>query len=113
MTANNPPLTEQYRSLRLYSWLAFGMGWLVITLGIVAAAVGIVMAIQRNDFLGLARPELIALAVGVVLGSSAAGVRLLAYSDLIFVHIHIEENTRASARFLAEMLDRQHEIADE
>ena len=111
MSADDSP--EQYRPLRIYSEIAFGVGWLIIGLGTIAALVGMVWAIRTNDPLGLDRLVLALIPVGVLLACGVIGLRLLAYSELIHVFIDIEENGRLTASRLSDVVDRWEGAADE
>ena len=105
MSATNSSTKEPYGSLRLYSEISFGVGWLVIGLGILAAVIGVVLSIIDDPRLGLDRVMLAGAGFGILLILGFTGLRLLAYSDLIFVFIDLERNTRRTASRLLDLLD--------
>ena len=112
MSATHRELEERYRPLRLYSGIAFAVGWLIIVLGIIGAIAGIVMAVISDDRLGLDRPVLVLASVGIVLLLGLAGLRLLAFSDLIFLFIDLEENTRHAASRLSDIMEQTEDKKD-
>jgi len=100
---------EFYGSLRLYSTIAFAVGWLIIGLGLLATIVGVVMAVTDDDLLGLDRPILILASVGALVFVGLIGLGLLAIADLIYVFIDIEHNTRRTAARLLDVLEKPDE----
>ena len=104
---------ERYGPLRFYSGIAYGFGLLIIGLGVIAAIVGIVLTVISDNSLGVDRPVLVLFSVGLLVLMGLAGLRLLAFSDLIIVFIDIEINTRRAASRLLDILESADDEGEE
>ena len=91
--------------MQKYSFLPFAarvlkvVGWVILVVGVIASiVVGIYIGGAQNGTLGMAGTLMgISLAIGGIIGSFLAWVFLLATSELFYLFMDVEENTRNTA----------------
>ena len=91
--------------MQKYSFLPFAarvlkvVGWIVLVVGVIGSIVfGIQIGGAQNGTIGMAGTVMgIFVAVGGIIGSFLAWVFLLATSELFYLFMDVEENTRNTA----------------
>lgn len=92
-------MKKRYRALRIIGVVARIAAWIVLVLGFVVAFIaGIILAIQAGGVAALA--ALIGTWVAGAIFVIVSSLLLFAFSELIYISIDIEQNTRATAEQL-------------
>ena len=87
---------ENYPFLRYATLVLRVLGWIVLVVGVIGSiALGIMMGGVEGAFT----------AVGGVIFSFLAWLFLLATRELIYIFIHVEENTRLTAERITKVSD--------
>jgi hypothetical protein len=99
--------------MQKYSFLPFAarvlkvVGWVVLVIGVIAwIVVGISIGGAQNGAIGLAGTVMgILVAIGGIIVSFLAWVFLLATSELLYLFMDVEENTRNTAERITKESD--------
>ena len=99
--------------MQKYSFLPFAarvlkvVGWIVLVVGVIGSIVfGIQIGGAQNGTIGMAGTVIgIFVAVGGIIGSFLAWVFLLATSELFYLFMDVEENTRNTAERIVKESD--------
>ena len=99
--------------MQKYSFLPFAarvlkvVGWIVLVVGVIGSIVfGIQIGGAQNGTIGMAGTVMgIFVAVGGIIGSFLAWVFLLATSELFYLFMDVEENTRNTAERIVKESD--------
>ena len=99
----------EYRFLPYVTSVLRVLGWAVLVIGVIAS---VFFGLQiMNDGLMVGGTELIGVGMGVsavilgIVGSFLAWLFLLVNRELIYLFIHVKENTRKTAGHIAEASD--------
>ena len=99
--------------MQKYSFLPFAakvlkvVGWIVLVVGVIGSIVfGIQIGGAQNGAIGMAGTVIgILVAIGGIIGSFLAWVFLLAASELFYLFMDVEENTRNTAERIVKESD--------
>ena len=88
-------MAKKYRALRIVATIYRVLGWIVLVGGILFSIIAGIAGIAFTEAMGLngAGGAIIGIILGIIV-FTLVGLGILAYADLIYVAIDIEENTR-------------------